>query len=215
MHISEGLLNSSGNSIGSTILVAGWGLTAAGLGLALWRLDERRIPMVALLSSTFFVATLVSFPGPFSPIHLLLCGLLGVMLGLQTIPAVFIALLLQCLMFGYGGITSLGVNTVVMALPGVICGMLFSRGICSPSKILVILASVATAITGILLAVSLYLLCFLVTDKNLTTLATYTLISHIPVAVIESLVTPMIVISIRKIRPDFFVRSDKLFSIQS
>ena len=44
-------------------------------------------------------------------------------------PAIFVALILQAVFFGYGGITVLGVNTVVMAAPALVCSYLFAARI--------------------------------------------------------------------------------------
>jgi len=117
MHISEGVL--SGN-----VLIAGCVLTAAGTAVGLKKLDYERMPQVALLSAAFFVASLIHVPiGP-GNVHLVLNGLLGVFLGWVAFPAVLIATLLQAILFQFGGLTSLGVNTVNMALPAVILSLI-------------------------------------------------------------------------------------------
>ena len=68
----------------------------------------------------FFVASLVSVPvGPTS-VHLVLSTLMGFVLGWAMVPAVFVGLLLQAVLFGFGGLTSLGVTTCTIALPGLV-----------------------------------------------------------------------------------------------
>ena len=113
MHISEGIL--------SAPVLLGSGAVAATLtAVGLKKLDFDRIMNVSLMTATFFVASLIHVPlGPGS-IHLVLNGLLGIILGWACFPAIIIALLLQALFFQYGGITVLGVNMIIMALPAII-----------------------------------------------------------------------------------------------
>ena len=118
MHISEGVLS-------APVLAGGWALAAVGTAVGLRRLDYDRLMTVAILAAAFFVASLVHVPiGPVS-VHLILNGLLGTILGLAAFPAICVGLLLQAVLFQFGGLTVLGVNTVDMALPAVVCYAVF------------------------------------------------------------------------------------------
>jgi cobalt/nickel transport system permease protein len=119
MHIPEGALGSSA----AGMAVLGAGVLAAGVGtaLGLGRMDYQRVPRVAMLSAAFFVASLLSVPVGPTYIHPLLNGLMGLVLGWAAFPALLVALLLQAVFFQYGGLTTLGLNTVNMALPAVAC----------------------------------------------------------------------------------------------
>ena len=120
MHISEGVLS-------GPVLVSGMALAAGGIAVGLKKLNYDRIPQAAILSASFFVASLIHVPiGP-SSVHLILNGIVGLLLGWGAFPAILVALVLQALLFQFGGITTLGVNTVAMALPAVACYYLFSR----------------------------------------------------------------------------------------
>jgi cobalt/nickel transport system permease protein len=120
MHISEGVLS-------APVLISGAGLAAVGTGIGLKKLDFEKIAEAAMLSAVFFVASLVHVPiGP-SNAHLILNGLLGLLLGWGVFPAILVALVLQAVFFQFGGITTLGVNTVIMALPAVFCFLIFGR----------------------------------------------------------------------------------------
>ena len=120
MHISEGVLS-------APVLVTGAVLAAAGVAVGLKKIDYEKIPQVAVLSSAFFVASLIHVPiGP-SSIHLIINGINGLLLGWLCFPSILVALSLQAILFQFGGITVLGINTVNMALPGVICYYLFNR----------------------------------------------------------------------------------------
>ena len=112
MHISEGVLS-------PTVLGLGAALAAAGVAVGLRKVDDEHLMSVAMLAATFFVGSLVHVPvGPGSA-HLILNGLLGLFLGWAAFPAILAALTLQAVLFQYGGITTLGVNTFTMALPAI------------------------------------------------------------------------------------------------
>ncbi|HEX67536.1 MAG TPA: cobalt transporter CbiM, partial [bacterium] len=114
MHISEGVLSAPVLSTGAII-------TAAGTYLGIKNLKEEKIPQAALLSSAFFVASLIHVPVGPSSAHLVLNGLVGILLGWIAFPAILLGLFLQAILFQFGGLTTLGINTVNMALPAVIC----------------------------------------------------------------------------------------------
>ena len=110
MHISEGILKAE------IIIPAA---VAAGVWVAylLYRLNFKDIPKIACMSAIFFVASFIHIPlGP-TAIHLVLGGLVGAFLGVNAIIAIFVGLLLQALFFGYGGISVLGVNLLMIAVP--------------------------------------------------------------------------------------------------
>ncbi|MDR0409702.1 MAG: energy-coupling factor ABC transporter permease, partial [Spirochaetaceae bacterium] len=100
MHISEGILS-------PPVIAAGWALTAAGLSAGLKKTPAEKLPETALVSAALFLASLVHVPlGP-SSIHLTMLGLAGILLGWSSVPALFIALLLQGFLFQFGGLLSL------------------------------------------------------------------------------------------------------------
>jgi cobalt/nickel transport system permease protein len=110
VHISDGVLT-------GPWLLAGFVGAAVLALIGAWRIRDEDIPRVALLTAAFFVASLIHVRvGPTS-VHLLLNGLVGVVLGRYAGLAIPVALLLQAVLIGHGGISALGVNTCVMALP--------------------------------------------------------------------------------------------------
>jgi cobalt/nickel transport system permease protein len=125
MHLVDGPL--SAHATGNAVLALTACASAGGIALGLRRMRDEDIPRVGIMSAAFFVVTMVAVPMGFGSTHLVLNGLMGVLLGWATFPAVFIALVLQHFMFGVGGITTLGFNTFIMAAPGVLCGLLFRR----------------------------------------------------------------------------------------
>ncbi|WP_299227393.1 cobalt transporter CbiM [uncultured Campylobacter sp.] len=118
MHISEGVLS-------APVLLAGWAVTAPAVAAILWRVRQSEIPRIACFSALFFVASFVHLPVGVSSMHLMLSGLVGAFLGSRAILAIFVALFLQGVFFGFGGLSVLGVNTAVIGFPAVL-GRLFA-----------------------------------------------------------------------------------------
>ncbi|MCS7236964.1 MAG: cobalt transporter CbiM [Thermoguttaceae bacterium] len=119
MHIAEGAISATPSGI--AVLVGGGLLTALGTAVALRRLTEEDIPQTALLSTAFFVASFIHVPLGVTSVHLVLNGLVGLVLGWAAFPAILVALWFQAILFGHGGLTTLGINTFCMATPAVLC----------------------------------------------------------------------------------------------
>jgi len=195
MHVAEGVLSGQ-------VLAAGAALAGAGVAIGLRKMDYERIPQVAVLSAVFFVASLVHVPlGP-SSAHLILSGLSGVILGWAAFPAVLVGLFLQAILFGFGGITALGVNTLIMAFPGVVCYYLFNRPIREGKVGSAFVLGVATGIFSITLGSIILGGSLLATSGGFLTVVKLVIIAHIPVMIIEGLITGAIVVFLRKVRPE-------------
>ncbi|MBW2738516.1 MAG: cobalt transporter CbiM [Deltaproteobacteria bacterium] len=196
MHISEGVLSPA-------ILTGGAALTAIGVGIGLKSIDYEEIPYMGILTAGFFVASLIHIPiGPAS-VHLILNGMLGLFLGWRVFPAILVGLALQALLFQFGGITTLGINTLNMAFPAVICYYLFGWGVKKNSGRLVFIITAfaagccAVLFAGILVGLSLYLNgdAFLPAAKLLVA-------AHLPVMLIEGVLTATCALFLRKVKPD-------------
>ena len=122
MHIPEGVLS-------APVLGGGAAIAALGIGLGLYTMTDKQMVKVAVLSSTFFVASLIQIPMGPTAVHLVLAGLMGLLLGWAVFPAIAVALTLQAVLFGIGGITTLGVNTLIMAVPGITIYYLFGHAV--------------------------------------------------------------------------------------
>lgn len=200
MHIPEGVL--AGTTHGQEVLLAGAAVTALGTAVGLYKMDYHRIPQVAVLSSAFFVASLIQIPlGPTS-IHLVLGGLMGLILGWAAFPAILVALLLQAIFFSLGGLTTLGVNTLIMALPAVCCHYLFRRPIRARDEGLVLFVGLLAGATAVLLAGCAAAVCLLAAGKQFEAFAYVVWAVHLPTAAIEGLVTGSVVVLLRKVRPE-------------
>jgi len=195
MHISEGVLS-------APVLIAGAVLSAAGIGIGLRKMSYDKIPQVAVLSSAFFVASLIHVPVGPSAAHLVLNGLLGILLGWMAFPSIFVALSLQALLFQFGGFTSLGVNTVIMATPAVIAYMLFSPLTRRLNASVVVLGGFLAGVTGIAGGALFIALALVATGEGLINVAKVIAITHLPIMVIEGIIAAFCVTFLKKVKPE-------------
>ena len=201
MHIVDGALSDS-------VVIGGAILAVAGVAYGLKRMDLDRIPQVGILSAAFFLASLIHVPVGPSSLHLILNGLIGLALGWTAIPALFVALLLQAVFFGYGGLIVLGVNTVNIALPAVIVWLLLHKKIIStPPKQAAIWGGIAGAASIVLTAIMVSLSLAL-TGEEFLVAAKLALVSHIPIMLVEAFVTGAAVFLLARVKPDFFAHAE-------
>ena len=200
MHIYESALTVSTAGIG--VLGAGAALAAAGTAVGLRKIDYERVPQVALLSAAFFVASLVHVPMGVTSVHLVLNGLVGLLLGWAAFPAILIALFLQAVFFGTGGLLALGVNTMTMAAPAVAVGCLFSGATRGKSEAVAVVAGFAAGAMGILLGLVLWAAAMTAARPEFQAFSQAAVVAHSGLAVIEGLVTASAVAFLRKVRPE-------------
>ncbi|MCS7305469.1 MAG: cobalt transporter CbiM [Thermoguttaceae bacterium] len=204
MHLSEAILAASAS--GQVVLAGGMLLAAGGVAVGLRQLEAADMPRTAILTSAFFVASLIHVPVMGTPVHLVLNGLLGLVLGWAAVPAVLVALLLQAVLFGFGGLLAVGVNTVVMALPAVLCYYLFRRASLGSNALLAWWAGAAAGFTGVMVAAFLAAGVLLATGKAFNHVAHLVLLANLPAAGIDAIVTAAAVSFLRKVRPEVFRR---------
>jgi cobalt/nickel transport system permease protein len=194
MHISEGVLV-------APLLITGAAGAAAGCGIGLKKMDLEQTPKVAVMSSVFFVASFIHIPiGPTSA-HLMLNGLVGIVLGWASFPALLVALLLQVILFQFGGITTLGVNTLVMALPALLCFYAFSKPVRGKNHVRALIAAFFAGAIGILVAGVLVAFCLVFTGEQFFNVAKLFIITHTPVMIVEGVLTAIIVGFLRRVKP--------------
>lgn len=201
MHIHEGLANSREGLI---VLAVGGVVAAAGTALGLRKMDYEQMPQVALLSAAFFVASLVQVPLGATSMHLVLNGLVGLVLGWVAFPAILIGLLLQAVFFGFGGLTTLGINTTTMALPAVVCYYLCQGAVRSKSPWFAVGSGFAAGVTATLLSALLTAATLVALGKEFTFVSSVVILAHVPVALVEGLVTGSVVAFLRKVHPELF-----------
>ncbi len=194
MHIVDGTLSLPIIAVGSTLAVG-------GVALGLRALDAQRVPAAAMLSAVFFVASLISVPVGPSSAHLIMSGVAGLILGWAAFPALFVGLLLQTLFFGYGGLTVLGVNTLNIALPAVIVGLAAQPFLLHKRTDIALIAGGlagggAIALTAIFVALELAL-----TGEAFFVSAQGVVLIHIPIMMIEGLISVAVVRFLRQVKP--------------
>lgn len=79
------------------------------------------------VNSSFFSVSAVYIPLPLGSVHLVLLGSLGALLGYGVTVAVVVGLFLQTVMFGHGGLTTLGLNALIMGVPALLAAGIFHR----------------------------------------------------------------------------------------
>ncbi|RBW43915.1 cobalt transporter CbiM [Psychromonas sp. B3M02] len=196
MHIVDGALS-------SPVLISGAVLSAIGVFIGLKKMDYDHLPLVGVLASVFFIASYIHLPLGFSSVHLIMNGLLGIILGWVAFPALLVALLLQVIFFGFGGLLVLGVNTLNIALPAVLIYYLCYKGVRNDSpKIAAIWGAVGGAgaifITALMVAFALAL-----SGESFVLAAKAVLPAHIPIMVIEGFVSYAAVYLIHTVKPEF------------
>lgn len=195
MHISEGVLS-------APVLAAGASLSAGAVYLGLKRMDYGRIPSVAILTSTFFVASIVHIPlGP-SSAHLMLNGLLGILLSWSAFPAILVALTLQAMLFQFGGLTVLGVNTFTMALPAIFCYYIFGPAVRGKNPKLAIFGAFSAGAVSVLLSGLLVGTALAFTGKTFIVAAKAIVVAHVPIMIIEGIITASVITFLRKVKPE-------------
>ena len=196
MHISEGVLSAG-------MLAFGWAGTIAGVSYGLRKTDPDKIIKTALISSAFFLASLVNVRiGP-SSTHLTLLAPMGLILGEAVFPAVFVALLLQAVLFGFGGIVVLGANTFIMGSASFITHIIFGRLIRESSgRFRVMILSFMAGAFAVVIGACLVGIFLMMTDVNFSGAVKVLLTAHIPVAIMEGFVTSFLIIWLKKSAPE-------------
>ena len=205
MHLSEGVLH-------TPILLAGAVLAVAGIAVGLRRLESERLPLTALFAAAFFVAGTIHVPVGIGSVHLILNGMAGLFLGWAVFPAFLIALFLQVIFFSFGGFAALGVNLCVMAISAVIAYYLF-RSRLQPhmalkDRLLVGIGAGVIGVGGADVLASFVLM--LDGGKSYLNLVWLLLVSHIPVFVLDSIISVGVITLLGKMYPEVMNRTQNV-----
>jgi len=194
VHISDGVLS-------TPVIMISYAAAITITAISIHKIKNKDIPRISVMTSAFFVASLIHIPiGPTS-VHLLLNGLIGIMLGFSAFPAILLGLVLQCLLFQFGGITALGANALMMGIPALIAAGIFSmRTRFKISYKNGLFAGIASAMAVTVSALILAALLALSGDDFIP-IAKLALIAHIPVLIIETGMSVLIVQFLAKVRP--------------
>lgn len=206
MHIPDGMMP-VGYAIGGWI--AAGGLVAISVRRIEARPDPRAgIPRAAMMTAVFFAASLVHIPVPPASVHLMLSGLMGVMLGWFAVPAIMIGLFFQAVMFGHGGLTTLGLNGIVFSVPALCAFALMRPFVRSDHAMLRTVAGFVAGAGSVLLALALFATILLAglpaeLDAGAERAAILALvIAHLPLALAEGLVVAAALGFFRRVGPE-------------
>ncbi|AEH61771.1 cobalamin (vitamin B12) biosynthesis CbiM protein [Methanosalsum zhilinae DSM 4017] len=198
MHISDGVLS-------APVIAAGWAITIIFL-LVTFRLKMKEsdmveeIPKFSVMTAAFFVASLIHLPmGPTS-VHPMLNGLVGIVLGPMAYVAMFVGLILQAFLFQHGGVTTIGINAALVGIPAIIVFYLFKRGYdrgISEKLLGLVCGGLAIGLSALLLVIVL-----ISTGQEFLGLAQVAAVAHLPLILIEGILTGTIVAYIAKVKPE-------------
>ena len=210
MHIPDGILPGQ-------VCAAGYAIAGGVTWYALRQIQrtsvpQREIPKAAMLTAAFFVGSSINVPLPPVSVHLVLNGLLGAILGWYAWPAILVGLLLQALLIGHGGLTSLGINALLIGLPALIAFGIFelrhlgTQEVASGLRFK--LFAFLAGMTGLGLSACIFCSLILLTLPADLDIATeqqtliWGLFAHIPLMILEGSFTVMLVSFLRRIQPE-------------
>ncbi len=193
MHLSDGVV--------SVPVLAGGFVIAGGLcAWAAYRVRDEEIPKIAVFTAAFFVASLIHFKVPPTSVHLIFNGLIGVVLGRRACLAFLIGLFLQAALLGHGGFSVLGVNVCIFAIPAILVWKLYEWMTRANEKLRFVAGVIGGAL-GVLFAGALLAIILLSLGEGFKLVAEYVFLAHIPVMIIEGLVTGFTVQFIDRVQP--------------
>jgi cobalt/nickel transport system permease protein len=199
-HIQDGLLS-------APVLIGGAILTLGACAFALRRASDADIVRAAVLGSVFFAGSLVAIPVGPSTVHAMFSALVGILLGWMAFPTVLAALLLQLVLFGFGGVTTLGINAFNIAMPGVVAGLILRGAITDARPERAAWFAGAGAAAAALGTAGLVALSLSLSDSAYVPAARVLAITYVPLAAIEAVVCAGAVSYLRRARPGMWART--------
>lgn len=191
MHIAEGVLS-------APVLITGAVIAAAGVSYGLKKIPANHLMLASLLGSAFFVASLIHIPVGFSSAHLILNGLIGAILGAAAFPIIFVALLLQAVLFQFGGFTVLGVNTATMGIGASAAGLIFRWIAGAQFDKNLKIAGFSAGFSGVFISGLLTALALAFSNEGFIAAAWAIFLTNLPVMFIEGVITAIVVVYIKR-----------------
>ncbi len=167
-------------------------------------LDEKRVPLLAVLAAIIFAIMSMNIPIPFGTSGHLVGGTLIALIFLSTEACVLLftaVLLIQALLFGDGGLTVLGANVINMGIVGGFVGLgtyKLTNNLIGKYPSIFIAAWLATVLAAEVCAIELFLAGTFPLDVGLISMGLY----HAFIGVIEGILTCIIIYALEKFRPD-------------
>lgn len=203
MHIAEGVLS-------APVLLGGGVLACAGIALGLHGITSRKISLCGVMAAVFFIGSLIHVPVGFASVHLLFCGLIGALLGWGAFPAIFTALLFQAVLFQFGGLSVLGVNTFCMGLAAVGAWYVFRLSIhFFKTPFGIALSGFFAGACGTIFSALLTASALAFSSEGFRAAAIALLVAHLPVMAIEGIITAATTGFIARAKPELLSISMK------
>lgn len=167
-------------------------------------LDEKRIPLLAVLAAGIFAIMSMNIPIPFGTSGHMVGGALVAIVFLAPEAAVLVftvVLLIQALIFGDGGITVLGANVLNMAIIGGGVGLYTYKGL---NKFIGKYAAsgaaawLATVIAALACAIEMSIAGTFPLNIGIPSMVLY----HVFIGIIEAVLTVIVLVALDKFRPD-------------
>jgi cobalt/nickel transport system permease protein len=179
-------------------------------------LDERAIPLLAVLSAGIFAIQAMNIPIPFGTSgHMMGAALVAIVLGSPwaAVLVLSIVLILQGLLFGDGGMTALGVNIFNMGVVGGFVGFYTYKSLKNVNGKFAVFAAgwMSIFIAAIVAAFELAISGAFPLDLGLLYMGGF----HAIIGLIEGAITLVVVLAIQNVRPDLFSLEDKKSEVPS
>ncbi len=187
-------------------LVGGGAVALAILAVGRGPVPDDDIPRIGLLTGSLFVASQLHLPVAVGSVHLLLNALAGILLGRFVGIALLVALGFQALLFGHGGLTTLGINLAVMGAPALVAIALFAalRGAIrrSPPRAFAVGAAIGAIASSLTVALNGAVI-WLGLESGGREAAIAVALLHLPVIAVETIGTGVIVAYLAKVKPEW------------
>jgi cobalt/nickel transport system permease protein len=180
------------------------------------KITDQQVPIMGLLTALFFAAMMMNYPviGG-TTAHLLGGPSIGLILGpFAGCISITIILVLQALLFGDGGLTTLGANVLNMGVIGVFvpCALflIMNKLFKGTGKKLFVMIFISAFVSDVLAAISAGIELGLSTPTfqyGLSIAVPAMAINHSIIGVAEGIVTVVLIGTLLKLRPDVLEKS--------
>ena len=177
-------------------------LAACLAGAALKKVKQEDITKISVVGAAFFVSSLIHFKVGFSSVHLTLIGLVGIILGIHSSLAIITGLFFQAVMFHHGGLSTLGVNSVLFSVPALIVYGIFDM-VYKRVKSQTVLGVLSGILSGgaIVLALLFVIVILHFSGEELLGFAYFFSLSNGVLALVEGVVTALAIMQICRVKP--------------
>jgi cobalt/nickel transport system permease protein len=194
-HIPEGILNGQ-------LVATGFALSGALSVLSGRKLRFYNIPKISLVTAAVFCASLIHVPFMGTSVHFTFVGLAGMLLGPVSFLSVLAAVFFQGMLFGHGGVSTLGVNAFNIGMAALTGYLIFRVRLLFPDKPGLTVALAFASGFGAALVMVVLLAGTLVLNGFPPTVIGALFLAYLPVVFGEGLVTGFLAAALAKTRKD-------------